>query len=99
MIPVLVKTEFRKASENELKLNKKDLRGPNALFRGYKLLFWFQQVTSVFPIVTVVLGFNHQPSAELSKILDWLPFSSAFWVSGQKCFICSENFQALIQVS
>jgi hypothetical protein len=79
MIPVLVKTELRKASENELKLKREELSlGSKCPFRGYKLLFCFQKVTSVFSIVTVVLGFNHQPSAELIKILDWLPFSSAF---------------------
>ena len=32
MIPVLVKTELRKASENELKLNKKDPQGSKCPF-------------------------------------------------------------------
>ena len=77
MIPVLVKTELRKASENELKLNKKDPRVQMS-FQRLQTFVLVLKVATVFPIVTVVLGFNHRPSAELNKILDWLPISSAF---------------------
>jgi len=64
MIPVLIKTELRKASENELKLNKMD---PQVLFQRLQpFVLVPKKVTSVFPIVTVVVGFNHHPSAELN---------------------------------
>ena len=50
MIPVLVKTELRKASENELKLNKKDPQGSKCPF---------QRLQTFVLVPTSHLGVSH----------------------------------------
>ena len=50
MIPVLVKTELRKASENELKLNKKDPQGSKCPF---------QRIQTFVLVPTSHLGVSH----------------------------------------
>ena len=59
MIPVLIKTELRKASENEL--NKKDPQVPCPFQRLQFSFVYKKKVTSVFPNVTVVAGFKISP--------------------------------------
>jgi len=50
MIPVLIKTELRKASENELKLKQKRILRSLALFKGYNFVLFPKKSPQCFPM-------------------------------------------------